>query len=193
MSSRLDAGNQVWIQNEQVRKRHPSCRNHQWRIQVSDAQLTVISAIILYFIVDVLHTFCNSISRMNHRMRMMTFSWLQSLFLLNLLNDAPTKSSECSNICTQISLLIQGLCQCPSTYSYLSHELNYSRLSHPFDHELRARISIHPSDMIPVPEFYPTISLYQYSRLYVINFQKTISHLLEKPYQTDCFKYDFGS
>jgi len=76
---------------------------------------------------------------------------------------------------------------------YLSHALNYSRLSHPFERDFRARISIHPSDMIPVPEFYPTISLYQFSRFYVINFQKTISYLLEKPYQTKCFKYDLGN
>lgn len=76
--------------------------------------------------------------------------------------------------------------------SYISHALNHSRTSHPFEKELRARIALHPSDMIPVPEFYPTISLYQFSRFYVINFQKTISYLLEKPYQTNCFKYDLG-
>nr|XP_027202652.1 uncharacterized protein LOC113796554 [Dermatophagoides pteronyssinus] len=76
---------------------------------------------------------------------------------------------------------------------YISHALNHSRTSHPFEKELRARIALHPSDMIPVPEFYPTISLYQFSRFYVINFQKTISYLLEKPYQTNCFKYDLGN
>ncbi|KAH7644407.1 uncharacterized protein LOC124493320 [Dermatophagoides farinae] len=76
---------------------------------------------------------------------------------------------------------------------YISHALNHSRSSHPFEKELRARIAIHPSDMIPVPEFYPTISLYQFSRFYVINFQKTISYLLEKPYITNCFKYDLGN
>lgn len=75
----------------------------------------------------------------------------------------------------------------------MTQVLNQSKLSHPFERELRARISIHPSDMIPVPDFYPTISLYQYNRFYVINFYKTISYLLEEPYQTRCFKYDIGN
>lgn len=57
---------------------------------------------------------------------------------------------------------------------------------------MRARFAIHPSDMVPVPEFYPTISLYAFSRFYAIDYQKTTSHLLEKPYATNCFKYDLG-
>jgi hypothetical protein len=48
------------------------------------------------------------------------------------------------------------------------------------------------SDVIPVPHFYPSIALYQWSRFYDIQFTKTVSHLLEKPYQTNCLKYDKG-
>jgi hypothetical protein len=76
---------------------------------------------------------------------------------------------------------------------YLSHTLNESQVSHPFETDFRARISIHPSDMIPVPHFYPSIALYQWSRFYDIQFTKTVSHLLEKPYQTNCLKYDKGN
>jgi len=76
--------------------------------------------------------------------------------------------------------------------AYVSHTLNQSQASHPFETDFRARISVHPSDMIPVPHFYPTIALYQWSRFYDIQFSKTVSHLLEKPYQTNCLKYDKG-
>ena len=76
--------------------------------------------------------------------------------------------------------------------SYINQAYREEKRPHPFEKDMRARFAIHPSNMVPVPEFYPTVPLYSFSRFYAIDFQKTIHYLLEKPYQTQCFKYDLG-
>ncbi|XP_054160160.1 degenerin deg-1-like isoform X2 [Oppia nitens] len=66
---------------------------------------------------------------------------------------------------------------------------NISQVHHPFDTAWRARVLVHSPFALPVPSFYPSIPLYEWSRFYDISFAKTISHLLEAPYQTNCRNY----
>lgn len=75
---------------------------------------------------------------------------------------------------------------------YVSHALNQSQRAHPFEKDMRGRALVHSPNTIPVPSFYPSIPLYQWSRFYDIQFSKTISHLLQKPYSTNCFPYKTG-
>ncbi|CAG2163910.1 unnamed protein product [Oppiella nova] len=75
---------------------------------------------------------------------------------------------------------------------YVSHALNQSQRHHPFEKDFRARAMIHPPNALPVPNFYPSIPLYQWSRFYDIEFQKTVTHALEAPYATNCFMYKTG-
>ncbi|XP_054160159.1 uncharacterized protein LOC128958341 isoform X1 [Oppia nitens] len=72
---------------------------------------------------------------------------------------------------------------------YIAHSRNISQVHHPFDTAWRARVLVHSPFALPVPSFYPSIPLYEWSRFYDISFAKTISHLLEAPYQTNCRNY----
>jgi hypothetical protein len=62
--------------------------------------------------------------------------------------------------------------------------------SNPFEKQLRARIAIHPSNMIPDPVNYPNKVLYEWWRFYPITYWKTVSYLLEPPYETNCRFYN---
>ncbi len=62
--------------------------------------------------------------------------------------------------------------------------------SNPFETQLRARIAIHPSNMIPDPTNYPNKILYEWWRFYPITYWKTVSYLLEPPYETNCRFYN---
>ncbi|CAG2113085.1 unnamed protein product, partial [Medioppia subpectinata] len=75
---------------------------------------------------------------------------------------------------------------------YVSHALNTSLPAHPFEVDFRGRALIHPPNSIPVPTFYPSLPVYQWSRIYDLQFQKTVIHNLEPPYETNCQYYKTG-
>jgi hypothetical protein len=78
--------------------------------------------------------------------------------------------------------------------AHIAMETNISRPLHPFDDSFNARVIIHPSDMVPFPGFYPSKRLInRWGRHYDIFFSKTVSHLLEPPYVTNCKYYGLKS
>jgi len=76
----------------------------------------------------------------------------------------------------------------------MSMQTNTSRPLDPFDDSFNARVTIHPSQMIKFPGFYPSKRLKDnWGRHYDLSFSKTVSHLLESPYETNCKHYDWRS
>ena len=75
---------------------------------------------------------------------------------------------------------------------YVSHALNLTLRPHPFERNLRARVMVHSPNEVPVPLFYPSVPVYEWSRFFDVQFWKTVSHLLESPYETNCFPYKTG-
>lgn len=75
---------------------------------------------------------------------------------------------------------------------YVSHALNESAQWHPFERQFRARAMVHSPRELPVPEFYPSIPMYEWSKFFSVQFWTQVSHLLEPPYETNCQHYKTG-